>query len=94
MNENQSPPSAEANLFTVLLNNQLRLMAQSQTVLYQLNRLISHLTGISQIELMKEVEEIYRQEINKVNLSNVAEMRALLGMPPANASGGGLEGAG
>lgn len=70
------------------------MMAQSQVLLIQQARLISHLTEHSLSKIMDQADEIYRQELNKLHLAHLAELRALQGKPSSTNSGGGLGGTG
>lgn len=81
-------------ILTMLLVNQQKIMAQSQVILIQQARLVEALTGHPALKIMEQAEELYRQELNKLQIANFAELRALQGKPSSRNSGGGLEGAG
>jgi hypothetical protein len=82
------------DILTLILCNQQKLMAQNQVFMLQQCRLISHLADQPLAKMLEQSEELYRQELNKVRLANLAELRNLQGKPRTNESGGGLEGAG
>lgn len=84
----------DTDLMTLFLDNQLKQLAAGQVLLIQQARLIAHLTGQSQMVMIEEADELYRQELNKLQLAWLAESRNLKGGPQIDACGGGLEGAG
>ena len=83
-----------SNLLALLLCNQQKSMAQSQVLMIQQARLIEHLTGHPALKIMEQGDELYRQELNKLQIANLAELRNLQGKLRTTSSGGGLEGAG
>lgn len=88
---NETPNDA---LLAILLNNQLKLMAQNQVIMIQQARLVEAVTGHPTLKILEQGEELYQQELNKLRLANLSELRGFQGKPRGDVSGGGLGGAG
>lgn len=89
-----SEESSPADVLTLLLVNQRKIMAQTQVILMQQARLIEAMTGHPTLKVMEQADELYRQELNKLHLASLSELRGLQGLPRSENSGGGLQGAG
>ena len=84
----------DSGLLTMILSNQMKLLASGQVLMIQQARLIAALTQADPMVLMDEFDGLFRQEKNKLHLAMLAELRNLQGGPQTGECGGGLEGAG
>lgn len=82
------------NLLTLVLSNQHKQMAATQVILLQQSQLIARLAKVDLLAVVEDGDRLYREELNKLQIAGLAELRVLKGGSGMDASGGMMGGAG